>query len=147
MKALKGSAIFNPNTKRIQKVVRHDRLIKEIIMFLRDRDFLKYRTVGTTAILHSKAGCKRQQWHTDYDPEKCRESSIKPLGVIFALQDETYFNVHKKKKIVMKKGQILIFDGDLIHAGSAYDVENTRIHIYLDSPDVLRSRNKTYLLN
>ena len=146
-KALKGSNIFNPNQKRIQSIVKkHDSTMKKICVFLQAHNFLKNRTVGTTAILHSKSGCKRQQWHTDYDPELCKLTSLKPMGAIFALEDNTYFNIHKKRKIVLKKGQILIFDGDLVHAGSAYDKENTRIHFYLDSPDVRRKKNKTYLL-
>ena len=45
----------------------------------------------------------------------------------------------------MKKGDILIFDGDEIHAGSAYTRDNTRIHLYLDTTEVKRMRNKTYL--
>ena len=147
LKALHGSNIFNPNKKRIQCIVKkHDSTMKKICGFLQTHNFLKHRTVGTTAILHSKSGCKRQQWHTDYDPEVCKSTSLKPMGAIFALEDNTYFNIHKKRKILLKKGQILIFDGDLVHAGSAYDEENTRIHFYLDSPHVPRKKNKTYLL-
>jgi len=145
-KALKGSLIFNPNKKRIQKVVQRDSTMKKICAFLESKGLLKNRKIGTTAILHSKAGCTRQQWHTDYDPDMCKDVMTKPMGVLFALQNNTYFNVRKQKKIELKKGQVLIFDGDLVHAGSAYDKDNTRIHFYLDSVEVSRTRNKTYLV-
>ena len=72
-------------------------------------------------------------------------AKVKPMGVIFALEDYTYFNT-KSRRIVLKKGQVLIFDGDMVHAGSAYEKENTRIHLYLDSEEVPRRRNKTYLV-
>ena len=42
---------------------------------------------------------------------------------------------------------MLVFYGDLIHAGAEYSQANTRIHIYLDSPEVVRDFNTTYLKN
>lgn len=144
-KALKGSAIFNPNAKRIQKIIKSDAITKKVVDFLTSKGILNGRKVGTIAILHSKSGCRRQQWHTDYDPDLCKMAKVKPMGVIFAFENSTYFNT-RNRKIVLKKGQVLIFDGDMVHAGSAYEKENTRMHLYLDSDEVPRLRNKTYLV-
>lgn len=47
-----------------------------------------------------------------------------------------------KKVEYLNKGDMLIFRGDLIHAGSAYDVENIRLHVYLDSPIVSHVTNR-----
>jgi hypothetical protein len=38
-----------------------------------------------------------------------------------------------RKTISLNQGDILIFRGDLIHAGSEYLEENYRIHIFYDS--------------
>jgi hypothetical protein len=47
----------------------------------------------------------------------------------------------------LNKGDILIFRADLVHAGSDYDELNIRLHTYLDSPDVQRDNNRTYLIS
>lgn len=142
----KGQNIFNPDQKRFQQVIRKDHhVIKKIKEILLHKGFLQNRSIGTCVILHSVKGCGRQPWHTDYDPDLCKAVTTKPMGVILALQNNTFFNVYGKNKIHMKKGDIIVFDGDEIHAGSAYTQDNTRIHLYLDTTEVKRMRNKTYL--
>tara|TARA_B100000945_G_C20319966_1_gene567157 strand:- start:358 stop:942 length:585 start_codon:yes stop_codon:yes gene_type:complete len=142
-----GVNIFNPDNKRFQIVLRCHSIKNQLIKFLQQNNYLDKRKIGTTVILHSTKNCKKQQWHTDYDPDACQKSKVKPLGVLFALQNNTYLNVYNKGRICLNKGEVLIFDGDLIHAGSAYKCENTRIHMYLDSEEFKRVRNKTYILN
>jgi len=51
------------------------------------------------------------------------------------------YNLTKKVEY-LNKGDMLVFRGDLIHAGSAYDEENIRIHVYLDSPIVSHMHNR-----
>lgn len=41
---------------------------------------------------------------------------------------------------------IVIFRGDLVHAGSGYENENYRLHAYMDSPKVPRTINRTWLI-
>lgn len=36
--------------------------------------------------------------------------------------------------------------GDLFHAGAPYRVENTRLHVYLDTPSIVHERGMTYKL-
>lgn len=44
-------------------------------------------------------------------------------------------------------GDVLIFRGDAVHAGSAYPTKpNMRLHCYIDSPLLRRPKNKTYIL-
>lgn len=50
----------------------------------------------------------------------------------------------KKQVIILNKGDILYFRGDLVHAGAAYAEDNYRIHCYLDSDKVPRPANRTW---
>ena len=94
-------------------------------------------------VLHSSPMCKQQPWHYDYDPEEVRAASIKPLGVLVALQDNTRFETRRKTHI-LSRGDVLVFRGDVVHAGAAYDTENTRMHTYLDVDAVKRPTNRTW---
>ena len=143
--ALSGQDIFNPNKARFQKIIKQHSIRTKLINKLKELGFLDDRTVGTTVVLHSTDNCLMQQWHTDFDPVSTKKAETKPLGVLLALENDTYFNVYKKKRITMEKGDLLIFDGDTVHAGAAYTKNNTRIHMYLDSKFVKRQYNKTYL--
>lgn len=144
--ALNGTPIFNPDNRRFQNDVSKTLPIVERVLLILDRHgFLRRRCLGGVVVIHSKKGCKRQQWHTDYDPDQLKNLRRKPLGVIVALQSKTFFStpdcVH-----VLEAGDILCFTGDVIHAGSAYDKENTRLHFYLDVEEHIRPHNKTWLV-
>ena len=39
--------------------------------------------------------------------------------------------MHQVKEIFLSKGEFVVFDGGLIHAGAAYDTLNIRLHLYL----------------
>ena len=41
-------------------------------------------------------------------------------------------------------GDILVFDGDLEHAGAAYTDSNIRLHAYLDVSEYTRTPDSTY---
>jgi hypothetical protein len=69
--------------------------------------------------------------------------------VLFAIQDNTKFSCIENgviKHILLSKGQFVIFDGDLVHAGAQYEKRNLRVHLYIDVPGVTAA-NTTYLLD
>ena len=47
-------------------------------------------------------------------------------------------------EVIMRRGEVLLFDGDLVHAGAAYpECANTRIHLYIFAKGP-RPRGQTY---
>jgi hypothetical protein len=48
--------------------------------------------------------------------------------------------------LLLSRGDILFFRGDLIHAGSAYAEANVRLHMYLDHPMAPRDANRTWIV-
>ena len=46
-------------------------------------------------------------------------------------------------EIYLDQGDCLVFDGDCVHAGSAYDYDNVWLHVYLDVIDIKRGKNYT----
>ena len=80
-----------------------------------------------------------------------------PLSVVVALEAGTSFHIYPPGQaldgdgvvISMNAGDMLIFRGDLLHAGAGYAVRNRRLHLYLDHHDDLvaprcRQPNTTY---
>ena len=140
----KAQCIFNPDKKRIQhKLARNTRAFKTIEDKLRARGLLRGRDLQDMFVLHSKPGCKRQRFHYDYNPEEIRTLRKKPQGVLIATEDNTFLDL-ENEKISLDASDMVIFDGDLMHAGSAYERSNTRLHCYLDSPSHTRQKNQTY---
>lgn len=136
--------IFNPDSRRRQVQLKPSHtIVKSVTAALKKNGFMYGRTAGTSVLIHSKPGCKRQQWHTDYKPQAIKKLRKKPLGVLLALTDNTLFDT-PEKQYTMKCGDMLIFDGDEVHAGSSYENENTRFHMYVDTPTHTRIENKTY---
>lgn len=126
------------------------------------------RVVGGVVMLRSTAGCSRQMAHCDYVPYddllNASDDTL-PHLLLLALENNTFLDVwphsHKlfraqspscnpEKKfavqqVVLDKGDALLFRADLVHAGSAYDTCNTRVHIYLDT-HVKRVENRTWIV-
>jgi len=105
-------------------------------------------------ILFSKEGCKEQQLHTDYEVtdelvELCKISKA-PLSVILSIMDGTKIKIKPFNSDVqiinLGVGDVFVFRADLVHAGCAYDKENVRFHLYLDSNDVKRVKNRTFIV-
>ena len=71
------------------------------------------------------------------------------LAMLIALQDGTQLHVcpfdkdGKEETITLNAGDVLIFRGDLIHAGAEYGELNVRIHVYIDSPCAPEPRDPT----
>ena len=142
--AQSGFVVFNPDNLRVQRGLNESSPIYQRVKHkLTDLGLLEKRLLGDAVVLHSFAGCQQQEWHTDFDPNI--KTSTKPIGVIVALENDTKFET-PKKTYYLNKGDILCFDGDVIHAGSSYTKQNTRLHFYLDVPNVKRLKNKTWLV-
>lgn len=142
----KGVNIFNPDKKRKQVVINETAgsfmMIRQIKTIL--TEFSQGRIYGDISIIKSFAGCAKQHDHYDYDPNVLKEHENIPFGILIALQPETNLYVDDKQ-VTLQKGEIFVFDGDLLHAGGDYTADNLRIHMYLDTSSSTRQMNKTYL--
>ena len=47
--------------------------------------------------------------------------------------------------VPLEPGDVLVFEGDVVHAGAQYASLNTRVHAYLDAPGVERKVNHTWM--
>ena len=120
-------------------------------------------------ILHSRPGCQPQAAHCDYVPDdslKTVDDKAMPLAVLIALMPNTRLTVWPdscrlatkdteqlasvepihSQELELNAGDMVIFRGDFIHAGSSYAEDNFRIHYFLDSPFVPRTNNRTWLI-
>lgn len=114
------------------------------------------------AVLISWPGCHRQQRHCDHDPATFpadMDDMDVPMAVVVALQPETSLLVWpgcirgrfpddatEGTRLLLDRGDVVIFRGDLVHAGDAYTTVNGRIHLFADAIHVRRRRNETYLI-
>ena len=141
-----GVTIFNPDKDRMQAHLSPtDPVVASLEDFLRSRGFMEGRLARSPVVIVSKPGCARQHYHTDYDAGRVSRARIKPLGVLLALQCNTSLS-SPIGDVFMESGDVLVFDGDFVHAGAAYDEMNARVHVYLDVPDCKRNTNTTYLV-
>lgn len=119
-------------------------------------------TVGPAVVLRSRAGCERQSAHMDYLPADVKGlgDDEMPRGALLALEPtgttlDVWPGTHRagvvgveRKQVHLFRGDLLVFRGDLIHAGSAYPHhDNVRVHFFLDNPDVPREMNRTYRIS
>ena len=49
-------------------------------------------------------------------------------------------------EVHLEKGEVLIFDGDLVHAGAAYVKSNVRVHVYLYACGVPKPNGNTHMV-
>lgn len=165
--------IFNHNTKKQNDFrrrqchvhVRGNLGIKTLLEELTTTILPFYTQLDTThtlknmVVLESLPGCQQQAWHTDFDTTFLNLVDVKdlPLGIIVALEDNTKFMVQQRwtptttvaskgTTVLLQKGQVLLFLGDLIHAGAAYSKRNIRLHAFIDSIKVPRTVNATYYI-
>ena len=120
------------------------------------RPELDGRTAKEFRALHSQPGCRKQKLHYDYPPDECRSEGKgpgfrKPCSVILALQDGARLLVwdaatRNQIPVVLYAGDVLVFDGDVGHAGADYYVSNTRVHVYLDVPGIERDPDNVWLV-
>ena len=115
--------------------------------------------VSSMVALLSKLFCKAQLAHTDFSPDTLSnvllDDDKMPLASLVVLMDGTVFDVwpgairfdknrdFKPMHLKLRAGDVLIFRGDLVHAGAAVGaVENVRFHAYLDVEGVVRPKHK-----
>lgn len=155
----------NPSNDRLRFQIPLDRkqLIVKFVKKIALEHFPKL-VLNDPYVLISEPGCQQQVPHCDYDPHtiECVPLDKIPRGAILALQNHTTLEVWEnsrvheyvysvdkcdQKTIEIQKGDIIFFDGDLVHAGSFYENENARLHVFLDSDLVLRPTDRTFRLN
>ena len=110
---------------------------------------------GGMVVLRSDPGCQAQRAHTDYTPTdqnglaydwSAENENQIPLSVLVALMDDTYFDVWPEairfkeqqdyiqcKQLRLNAGDVVVFRGDLVHAGGSSSQLNLRIHAYLEA--------------
>jgi hypothetical protein len=131
----------------------HDEAARDVHAVLQQQGELAGRRPAEWRALHSQPGCKRQKRHWDYNPNEVR--NLRQLGlrvpcsVIAAMQDGAQLLVWDHERgvevpVVMFAGDVLVFDGDVVHAGAQYSVGSTRVHVYLDVPELERDPNFTW---
>ena len=162
-----ASHIFNDNLtqkedrKRVQenmpKRLSHT-LHKKLVATFPEKEINDY------VILKSKAGCQKQAAHMDYIPTHALLDSGNKIPLLFllALEDNTKLLVwpqsHTLHKTIshatishievnLSAGDAIVFRGDLVHAGASYDTDNIRVHVYLDTPEIKRRKNMTYIIH
>lgn len=102
-----------------------------------------------------KSGCSKQLYHGDSaHPKTYLDAGVPwgdvPLVMFLATEDDTKLHVRPFDKggaeetITLNAGDLVIFRGDLSHAGAAYDKDNLRIHVYIDSKLHARRKDDTF---
>ena len=155
----KGDPIFNDvvdgsigDGKRIQsdfncEIGRYFK--RKLRSFIKNKG-LVHHVIRDLVIVRSEPFCKRQKLHYDYDTDVLRKLQTKdyPHGLIVAVSDHSRFIVNgsgKNTTVHLNKGDVLVFRGDLLHAGAEYYNENIRLHAYIDSKKYTRDKNITYI--
>jgi len=108
------------------------------------------RLVGLRSCSRRSKHKKQQPRHADSAPRNSLRDSRPedvPLACIVALQDGTRlyvwpFDTGEMEEIVLNEGDMILFRGDLGHAGAEYDEENWRLHVYIDSPVIRRATDE-----
>lgn len=169
------SVIFNHNTKSKDDNKRRQynlplsgeymkKFDEKIKMFVKQN--IKTSSIPTDpVIIHSLSNCQVQAAHCDYTPNDLKSiSNIDiPLSMLLCLMKDTTLRIWpnssklfsvknnnidiiEPRELKLKPGDIIIFRGDFIHAGSGYENENLRIHYYLDSDKIVRQKNNTWII-
>jgi hypothetical protein len=143
-----GKSIFNPDLKRFQAALapEHD-LVCRVVRKLEELGWLSDgRTPSRAYILHSKKGCAAQKpLHFDFDANAVIGAPAKPFSVLLALEDDTTLDLPGGVQLVLQRSDLLVFNGDLAHAGSAYPVKaNTRFFMYVDAPHIVAPEDETF---
>jgi len=126
--------------------------------FLRTCDVMRCsqgeKTLNKLVALSSRPRASKQKKHQPRHADSAARNSLRdapsedvPLACIVALQDGTRlhvwpFDTGVEKIITLEEGDAILFRGDLGHAGSEYDKENWRLHIYIDSPVIERAKEE-----
>ena len=137
--------IFNGLTgragKRNQARLPHTAALRRLWLRMRPAFLQDYR-FRNAHMLQSEPGCARQKFHCDF-------AGGGGLGVLVALQSATVLLVEMAGEpacLQLNRGDYIIFDGRLPHAGAAYSVLNVRLHMYCSVDGVRPPANETYIV-
>jgi hypothetical protein len=111
------------------------------------------RSATDYVLLHSLPGCAQQALHLDYGPADLSGTpDAYPWAMLLALEPDTRLVVGDDahpfvtQHVTLAPGDMLLFRGDLPHAGAAYSRDNIRLHAYIDVDGVKRRPDTTYLV-
>lgn len=105
----------------------------------------KKHFVDAVTLLLAKDGAPRQGWHADFVTHGADAQLYKlprysdgtvpyPVSVMIAIEENTTLDVKKTSKpaqrISIPRLGVVVFRGDLRHAGSPYEMDHKRMHIY-----------------
>jgi hypothetical protein len=93
--------------------------------------------------------CPGQRRHWDYDPALVGCAPRKPRSGLLGTMHGARLIVYDEELghdvvVPITRGSILLFDGDVAHAGASYHEPNTRVHFYLDVRGVERKDDHTW---
>ena len=159
--------IFNPNKKRMQcKDFKSFsfKCVDEAIRFLKTIN--KELEPRQLVALKTEEDAKKQFCHTDYNPEMIFDlpDHHMPLLLMIPLEDNTTLHIWnpsrailagtyrftkvKSSVLTINKGDLVVFRGDLIHAGSEWNGSaKYRLHCYFHHPSVPFPDNQTWRVN
>lgn len=147
-----GVGIFNPtNWGRYQARLPHGADLRQrVVAALRRRGWLAGGQAPAAAvILHSAAGCPAQDYHFDFEANavvRVADADQKPFSVLLALEDDTTLDLLPGgAPLVLRRGDLLRWNGDIAHRGSAYpDKDNFRFFMYVNAPGIAAPTDGTY---
>ena len=149
--AVDGNAIHGDNLRKQKKMSARHELAKRLRAALQLARELEGREVGAFNLLGSKAGCRQQHRHWDWDPASVDALNDRlPRGVVLACEDGArlvvFNDVHdvEGQYVELNAGDVLLFDGDVLHAGAQYEKDNLRLHVYLDVPALQHEPNASH---
>jgi len=129
---------------------------------------------NSPVLIRSEPGCAVQPPHCDADltaasvASACTTSATRfaPCAMLVAIQEGSYFDAWPNTPELMRTsalrlcaapaesvphvlvflqpGDVILFRGDLVHAGSAYTKANTRFHMFLDHATIPRHPDVTF---
>ena len=149
--AVDGNAIHGDNLRKQKNMSARHKLAQRLHKALQLARELEGREVGAFNLLGSKAGCRQQHRHWDWDPASVDALNDRlPRGVVLACEDGArlvvFRDVHdvEGQYVELNAGDVLLFDGDVLHAGALYEKDNLRVHVYLDVPALKHEPNASH---
>ena len=143
-----------------------EKVIEKVYEKLRQKFHGNVWEITEMNVLRSTGEGQRQRDHCDWhqddwplfkqkkNPQGVSQLKLLPVSVLIALEHDTmivvkpksffcYQTVSKEETIAIPKGKMVIFRGDLVHAGYEFKKVNVRLHLYLDIPGYPRRLNGT----
>ena len=167
--AIKTEPIFNDNpdhkTDRKRRQATMGTAWSRLVRRRLSEEFAPLRS-SSMVVIESLPGCQRQAAHCDYIPTEellALEDAEMPLLFLLAIEPGTTIDLWPRShhllrssptskalchrvSVALEPGDAILFRADLVHAGSAYEVSNRRVHVYLDNPDHHRDPNRTWVI-